>query len=93
MPNLCATQGLTPNTLRLNSPPSYPGHEEGHHSTNHIPQEIMIKGYRTQSIVFGLLSRLFIQSIGVLRRQLLTVVNEHIKKNNKKNISNVTLHY
>ena len=47
----------------------------------------MIKGYRTQSIVFGLLRRLFIQSIGVLRRQLLTVVNEHItgtKKNNKK---------
>ena len=54
---------------------------------------LMIKGYRTQSIVFRLLSRLFIQSIGVLRRQLLTVVNEHIKKNNKKNISNVTLHY
>ena len=40
MPNLCATQGHTPNTLRLNSPPGYPGHEEGHHSTNHIPQEI-----------------------------------------------------
>ena len=40
MPNICTTQGHTPNTLRLNSPPGYPRHEEGHHSTNHIPQEI-----------------------------------------------------